>query len=316
MIFPIGSFGHTGFTGTSLWMDPGSDTYVVLLANAIHPRGNPPISNLRGEVATAVAQSVAALHRSPEFRQLRSPAAIIADQSPTLTGIDVLESDHFAELTTLAAQHNNTLRLGILTNQSGARRARPPHDRHPRDRSLQNRSPAQSSPRSSRPSTASSASRTPPPSAPRPTPPPASRHLALRPARRRQAPLTRQLKDLDAVVIDLQDAGVRTYTYETVTGYFLEAAAREAARLPSHAQYRRPRPPQPHRRHRRPRSRLRPRPRELHRLRPDPCPPRHDARRARPLLQRHQTHRRPANRRRHAALDPLRVLRPDRPSLG
>ena len=39
VVFPIGSFGHTGFTGTALWMDPGSDTYVVLLANAIHPRG-------------------------------------------------------------------------------------------------------------------------------------------------------------------------------------------------------------------------------------------------------------------------------------
>ena len=58
MIFPIGSFGHTGFTGTSLWMDPGSDTYVVLLANSIHTRGSPPISNLRGEVATATAQAL------------------------------------------------------------------------------------------------------------------------------------------------------------------------------------------------------------------------------------------------------------------
>jgi CubicO group peptidase (beta-lactamase class C family) len=58
MIFPIGSFGHTGFTGTTLWMDPGSDTYVILLANAIHPRGNPPISELRGEVATATAQAL------------------------------------------------------------------------------------------------------------------------------------------------------------------------------------------------------------------------------------------------------------------
>ena len=38
-----------------------------------------------------------------------------------------------------------------------------------------------------------------------------------------------QLKNLDAVVIDLQDAGVRCYTYETVTGYFLEAAAHEKA---------------------------------------------------------------------------------------
>jgi CubicO group peptidase (beta-lactamase class C family) len=58
MVFPIGSFGHAGFTGTTLWMDPGSDTYVILLANAIHPRGNPPISNLRGDVATATAQAL------------------------------------------------------------------------------------------------------------------------------------------------------------------------------------------------------------------------------------------------------------------
>ena len=58
MVFPIGSFGHTGFTGTSLWMDPGSDTYVVLLANSIHTRGSPPMSKLRGEVATATGQAL------------------------------------------------------------------------------------------------------------------------------------------------------------------------------------------------------------------------------------------------------------------
>ena len=58
MVFPIGSFGHTGFTGTTLWIDPGSDTYVVLLTNSIHTRGSPPISNLRGEVATAAAQAL------------------------------------------------------------------------------------------------------------------------------------------------------------------------------------------------------------------------------------------------------------------
>ena len=40
-------------------------------------------------------------------------------------------------------------------------------------------------------------------------------------------PTHEELKDLDAVVIDLQDAGVRFYTYDTVMGYFLEAAARE-----------------------------------------------------------------------------------------
>jgi CubicO group peptidase (beta-lactamase class C family) len=58
VIFPIGSFGHTGFTGTSLWIDPGSNTYVILLANAIHVRGSRPISDLRGEVATAAAQAL------------------------------------------------------------------------------------------------------------------------------------------------------------------------------------------------------------------------------------------------------------------
>jgi CubicO group peptidase (beta-lactamase class C family) len=63
-IFPIGSFGNTGFTGTSLWMDPGSDTYVILLTNAIHLRGSTPISDLRGEVATATAQALR-LHQLP-----------------------------------------------------------------------------------------------------------------------------------------------------------------------------------------------------------------------------------------------------------
>jgi len=58
MVFPIGSFGHTGFTGTSFWIDPGSDTYVVLLTNSIQVRGSPPISDLRGEVATATARAL------------------------------------------------------------------------------------------------------------------------------------------------------------------------------------------------------------------------------------------------------------------
>src|SRR3954471_728369 len=57
-LFPIGSIGHTGFTGTSIWIDPGSDSYVVLLTNSIHTRGSPPASKLRGDVATAAAQAL------------------------------------------------------------------------------------------------------------------------------------------------------------------------------------------------------------------------------------------------------------------
>lgn len=58
MVFPIGSFGHVGFTGTSLWMDPGTDTYVILLTNVIHLRGSAPITNLQGELATLAARAL------------------------------------------------------------------------------------------------------------------------------------------------------------------------------------------------------------------------------------------------------------------
>ena len=38
-LLPVGSFGHTGFTGTSIWIDPTTQTYIILLTNAVHPRG-------------------------------------------------------------------------------------------------------------------------------------------------------------------------------------------------------------------------------------------------------------------------------------
>src|SRR6266487_301314 len=48
-LFPIGSFGHTGFTGTSMWMDPATNTYVILLANSVHPDLRPAITALRSK---------------------------------------------------------------------------------------------------------------------------------------------------------------------------------------------------------------------------------------------------------------------------
>ena len=57
-IFPIGSFGHTGFTGVTMWLDPGSDSYVIVLANVIHQRGGPPVARLSGQVATAAARAL------------------------------------------------------------------------------------------------------------------------------------------------------------------------------------------------------------------------------------------------------------------
>ena len=58
MVFPVGSFGHTGFTGVTIWIDPGSDSYIVLLGNVIHQRGGPPIATLSGEVATTAARAL------------------------------------------------------------------------------------------------------------------------------------------------------------------------------------------------------------------------------------------------------------------
>ncbi|ORB31070.1 serine hydrolase domain-containing protein [Mycolicibacterium parafortuitum] len=57
-VFPVGSFGHTGFTGVTIWLDPGSDTYVIVLANVIHVRGGPPIVGLSGDIATEAARAL------------------------------------------------------------------------------------------------------------------------------------------------------------------------------------------------------------------------------------------------------------------
>lgn len=213
-VFPIGSFGHTGFTGTSLWMDPTSDTYVILLTNAVHPRGNPPISVLRGEIATAAGE---ALH----LDQRTQPV-----EAQTLTGIDVLESTHYAALAEAAQRHGNHLRLGLLTNQTGLdSKGRRTVDLLADDApkfvpSL--KLTTLFSPEHGifgKQDTTKIASETDP-----------DTHLPVislyGPKDSDKRPKPEDLAKLDAVVIDLQDAGVRFYTYETVVGYFLEAAAK------------------------------------------------------------------------------------------
>ncbi len=58
-IFPKGKgFGHTGFTGTSIWIDPGSQTAVIFLSNRVHPDGKGNVIKLHAAVATAVAKAL------------------------------------------------------------------------------------------------------------------------------------------------------------------------------------------------------------------------------------------------------------------
>jgi uncharacterized protein YbbC (DUF1343 family)/CubicO group peptidase (beta-lactamase class C family) len=107
-LFPIGSsFGHTGFTGTSLWLDPHSKSYVIFLSNRVHPDGKGDVTALRGKVAT-VAAAALSQDRGPE-----RPAPQASMQA--MTGIDVLEADGFAEL--------QGKRVGLVTNQTGRSRS-------------------------------------------------------------------------------------------------------------------------------------------------------------------------------------------------
>ena len=60
------SFGHTGFTGTSIWVDPDQELFVVLLTNRVHPtRNNSRIKDVRSDLADAVASSVEAPIEAP-----------------------------------------------------------------------------------------------------------------------------------------------------------------------------------------------------------------------------------------------------------
>lgn len=116
-LFPIGSFGHTGFTGTSLWMDPLTKTAVILMTNSVHPHRRPPVTQLRSKVATVVAAALGVdtpgVALTGYNETLSGPGArrAVARNGTVLTGIDVLESENFAPL--------RGKRVGLITNHTG-----------------------------------------------------------------------------------------------------------------------------------------------------------------------------------------------------
>ncbi|HYP13416.1 MAG TPA: exo-beta-N-acetylmuramidase NamZ domain-containing protein [Bryobacteraceae bacterium] len=117
-LFPIGSYGHTGFTGTSLWIDPSTRSFVLMLTNAVHPKLKPTITPLRGRIASAAAAglNIAPLPTTPAVLAYMSQAApkTIPRTASLLTGIDVLESQKFAAL--------QGKRVGLITNHTGLTR--------------------------------------------------------------------------------------------------------------------------------------------------------------------------------------------------
>jgi len=227
-LLPVGSFGHTGFTGTSIWIDPTTHAYIILLTNSVHPRGQGNVISLRARVATAVAAAIPLTTDEQEAVRLKTLTGYnesmtarhhIDDRNASvLTGIDVLESQDFAIL--------KGKRVGVLTNQTGV------DSSGHRTIDVLAHAPgiqltAIFSPEhgvtgeldtthlgNSRDAATGV--------------PVYSVYGGTDQARR---PPLDVLKQLDAVVFDLQDAGVRFYTYETTLGYFLEAAAKAGIQI-------------------------------------------------------------------------------------
>lgn len=116
-LFPLGSYGHTGFTGTSMWIDPATDSYVILLSNSVHPRLRPAISPLRSKVASAAASGLPITEPPPAPLIVRQSAAAPAPPprtTQTLSGIDVLIDGGFSAL--------KGRRVGLITNHTGLTR--------------------------------------------------------------------------------------------------------------------------------------------------------------------------------------------------
>jgi len=221
-LFPIGSFGHTGFTGTSFWIDPTSQTFVIFLSNRVHPDGRGDVTSLRGRVASIVA---AAIQRPPLPELWPTPLTIqreverprvreSLETATVLNGIDVLRRDGFRLL--------EGRRVGVITNHTGrARDGTSTID-------LLARAPtvtlvALFSPEHGLRGQADE-----------PVGDTVDEKTGL-PVYSlygpRQRPTAEMLRGLDTLVFDIQDIGARFYTYITTMGYAMEEAAARGIRF-------------------------------------------------------------------------------------
>jgi uncharacterized protein YbbC (DUF1343 family)/CubicO group peptidase (beta-lactamase class C family) len=225
-LLPVGGYGHTGFTGTSMWIDPTTQTYIILLTNAVHPRGKTNAIALRSKVATAVAAALPLTTSEKEalrwqsitgYNEAQSAARRMSVRNGSVkNGIDVLEEQGF-DLLQVAGREK---KIGLVTNQTGV-------DLEGR-RTIDVLAGASGvqleaifSPEHGVTGTLDTTDVK--NSKDAATGVPVYSVYGGTDAARR--PAAEVMKSLDAVVIDIQDAGVRFYTYETTLGYFLEAAA-------------------------------------------------------------------------------------------
>jgi len=211
--FPLGSYGHTGFTGTAFWIDPFSRTFFIFLSNRVHPDGKGSVVPLYRAVGTLAAAAVTDFSFDSVPGALaplpRRPERPVADHVPArvLEGIDVLARENFAPL--------KGLRVGLITNPTGQDAQRrstidllrnapgvelkmlfgPEHGLYGgSDDAVRDSVDA----RTGLPA------------------------ISLYGDRR--APTPEQLQQLDALVFDIQDVGCRFYTFTSTLGLCMEAA--------------------------------------------------------------------------------------------
>lgn len=114
--FSSRAFGHGGFTGTALWIDPDLDLFVIFLSNRVHPNGKGLVNPLIGRIGSIAAAAIEDQPGTPSplFAAAPAPAAR-RETRAVLTGIDVLERTGFAAL--------KGRRVGLITNQTGLTRS-------------------------------------------------------------------------------------------------------------------------------------------------------------------------------------------------
>ena len=230
-LLPIGSYGHTGFTGTSLWIDPVTNTYIILLTNSVHPNGGKGFTvSLRTRVATAVAESLnltasedqkLRLARITGYNETLAGMHLITSRNGQVkNGIDVLEAENFSALHPDPA---HPVKIGLITNQTGldsaGRRTIDVLAHTPGIELTAIFSPEHGV--AGKLDTTQIGN-----SKDAATGVPVYSVYGDTSAKRHPDPAV--VAQLDALVYDIQDIGVRFYTYETTLGYFLEAAAKAA----------------------------------------------------------------------------------------
>jgi uncharacterized protein YbbC (DUF1343 family)/CubicO group peptidase (beta-lactamase class C family) len=211
MIFPLGSFGHTGFTGGMLWIDPFSKTFFVFLSNRVHPNGSGDVLRLQVALGTLAAEAARVPRETPaDAMPVRSGGQVrfTFGGADTNNGIDHLEAERYAPL--------REMRVGLITNHTGIDRSwNPTIDaiRSAPDVTLV----ALFSPEHGIRGTVDAKIND--------SIDPVSGLPVYSLYADTRKPKPEQLAGLDALVFDIQDVGTRFYTYMATMGLAIEAAA-------------------------------------------------------------------------------------------